>query len=1169
VRVKHFFSLLRKFVAPPVFANDEEKTRQAMLLNTLLVSVLLFLAFVGCIAVPLFFAEKLFNSVAVLVLFVIMGVAFRMMRGGRVRDASILFIFGFWSVFTIFLLFAGGNRSVFIIFYVVGTVIAGLLLGLRGAIIHVVACGLAGLVMAILETSGHPLPRIFPISPMVGWVDLMIALLMTTTVVNLAVRSQNEALILTRQRLEERKQAEQALRRSEEKFRILFETSRDFLYITDLDGTLIEVNKAASDVSGYSLEELNKMNIEALYYDVNERNALRTAILTRGFVENHEIRGRKKDGTIVDALVNSTTIKDNHGNVIGFQGSIKDISGRKHAEEALRESEERFSRLSSVAVEGIGIGEDGKVIDVNARLAEMLGYTEAELIGMGIMDIVAPESREMVKNFIKEGVEGPYEHYVIRKDGSIIPVEVLDKSVPYKGHIAKVTIVRDITERKQAEEALRRSEEKFRTMIEQASEGFALIDENGCIAEWNHAMEAIWGFQREEVLGFPFHEIHLKAVVPERRFLERSEFLRMAMLEAIRTGQSPIFNRVIESELCHSDGKRVFVQQSIFPIKTEHGFRIGSLSLDITARKRAEDNIARQLQRLRTLHNIEQVILSSMDLNKILDHLVHAVVEQLHVDAADVLLFNPQTQKLDFASGEGFRTNALRYTDLELGSGLAGSAAQQKKIIHVARLEIIEDNPTLIKAIAGEGFVTYYGIPLFARNQLHGVMELFHRVALDPDPDWLEFLEALAGQAALSIDNARLLEKNQDSLKETDALYRINQDLVASIEAEKLMSNIVDLLQKNFYYYYVQIFTLDPASGDFIMRAGSGKIGKLMKRREHRLAAGEGIVGFTAETGMPFFSNNVDEVVFFKRDQLLPDVRSELAVQIKTGDQFLGLLDIHQVPPAILSQRDVQLVSAVADQLAVALQKAFLYSDLQEALRQEQAARAQLIHSERLAISGRLLASVSHELNNPLQAIQNALFLLKDESQISLQGQQDLKIVLSETERMAVLLERLRTTYRPFHREDFQPVHVNELIEDVHALMSTHLRHHQITFEFHPDTVLPPISGLSDQLRQVILNLFLNSAEAMTTGGKLSVSSHLMPTDNEIVLKITDTGPGIDPAMLPSIFEAFVTNKEEGTGLGLAIVYEIVTKHGGRVKMANNPEGGATCTIWLPLRNEG
>jgi signal transduction histidine kinase len=351
------------------------------------------------------------------------------------------------------------------------------------------------------------------------------------------------------------------------------------------------------------------------------------------------------------------------------------------------------------------------------------------------------------------------------------------------------------------------------------------------------------------------------------------------------------------------------------------------------------------------------------------------------------------------------------------------------------------------------------------------------------------------------------------------------------------------------------------------MRAGSGKIGAQLKACGHRIAAGDGIVGYTAETGTSFFTNNVDDVVSFTRNPLLPDTKSELAVPVKADGTILGMLDIHQAPPKYLSHRDIQLVSAVADQLSVALQKANLYENLQISLQQEKAMRNQLMQNERLAVMGRLLATVSHELNNPLQAIQNALFLLKEETNFSPQARQDLEIVLAESERMANMIERLRATYRPIQVEDFIPTQVNNLIEDVYALISTHLRHNQIVFEFQPDPELPAIPALADQIRQVVLNLLMNAVESMTTGGKLTVSTALLRDTNEILLSVSDTGKGIPDDLLPNIFEAFVTDKQRGTGLGLTISYDIVMKHHGRITAENNLYEGALFKVWLPVDN--
>jgi signal transduction histidine kinase len=433
----------------------------------------------------------------------------------------------------------------------------------------------------------------------------------------------------------------------------------------------------------------------------------------------------------------------------------------------------------------------------------------------------------------------------------------------------------------------------------------------------------------------------------------------------------------------------------------------------------------------------------------------------------------------------------------------------------------------------------------------------------------MELLKSLGIQAAIAIENTRLFEDTQQRLKEVNALYKISWGLASSLDADELIQDVVTLLQQNFGYYHAQIFLLDLANGDLIFKRGSGEIGAKLLEQGFHLPRGLGIVGHVVETTTPFVTNNVNDVVFFYRYPLLPDTQSELATPIKVEGRVVGVLDIHHTPPHRLSAGDLQLMSAVADQLAVALQKASLYTNLQKALQQEQSIRSQLLQSERLALVGRLLASVSHELNNPLQGIQNALFLLKEEGNLSIQGNQDLDIILAETERMAALIERLRSAYRPVGVKDFRPVQLNNLVEDVYALISTHMRHKQIAFEFLPDSDLPDVSGISDQIRQVVLNLFLNAIEVMKPGGCLSIQTRNLRDRKEVLLSVQDSGPGIDPEILPNIFEPFITNKVTGTGLGLTITHDIIHQHHGRIRAENHPEGGAVFKVWLPIDERG
>jgi signal transduction histidine kinase len=226
------------------------------------------------------------------------------------------------------------------------------------------------------------------------------------------------------------------------------------------------------------------------------------------------------------------------------------------------------------------------------------------------------------------------------------------------------------------------------------------------------------------------------------------------------------------------------------------------------------------------------------------------------------------------------------------------------------------------------------------------------------------------------------------------------------------------------------------------------------------------------------------------------------------------------------------------------------------------------MQSERLAMVGRLLASISHELNNPLQAIHNVLFLLKGEENLSEQGQQDLEVILSETERMTSLIGRLRATYRTPRSEEFQDVHLNSVIEDVYALTATYMRHKKIAFEYCPDVEIPVLHGIPDQIRQVLLNLFMNAIDAIQTEGKLIVQTQDLPLEKRILLTVSDTGVGISPEILPHIFEPFTTDKDTGTGLGMTITRDIILQHHGEIQARNNPEGGAVFMVWLPVLGE-
>jgi len=539
-----------------------------------------------------------------------------------------------------------------------------------------------------------------------------------------------------------------------------------------------------------------------------------------------------------------------------------------------------------------------------------------------------------------------------------------------------------------------------------------------------------------------------------------------------------------------------------------------------------------------------------------------------HAEKSVIHLLEAEEQLLFARAVSGFDEHEREYSrvKMRLGEGVAGQVIREGITINIGD---IRTHPRFILGDSVPAFRSLLVAPVQSGGQQIGTISVQSSKTNAFSAKDAELLNALGIQAAIAIENTHLFETTQQRLKEVGALYKTSQGLAASLDADELIKDVVKLLQENFGYYHVQIYLIEPQSGNLVIRHGSGYIGDELAHKGLYLPAGEGIVGHVAETGEPFITNNVDEVVFFKRNPLLPQTQSEIAVPIKIDTQVVGILDIQHTPQHRLTEGDLQLMIAVADQLTVALQKANLYSHLQTSLQQEQTVRSQLIQSERLALVGRLLASVSHELNNPLQAIQNALFLLKEETNLSSQARQDLDVILSEAERMAALIERLRGAYRPVRIRDFRPVELNNLIEDVHALIATHMRQKEIVFEFFPDTELPNVSGLSDQIRQVVLNLFLNAIEIMKPGGRLTVQTRGLLRQNEVLLSVKDTGPGIDPEILPKVFDPFITSKHTGTGLGLTITHDIIQQHHGRIEAENDPLGGAIFNIWLPIDEKG
>ncbi len=286
---------------------------------------------------------------------------------------------------------------------------------------------------------------------------------------------------------------------------------------------------------------------------------------------------------------------------------------------------------------------------------------------------------------------------------------------------------------------------------------------------------------------------------------------------------------------------------------------------------------------------------------------------------------------------------------------------------------------------------------------------------------------------------------------------------------------------------------------------------------------------------------------------LVPVTRLELRSLVLAGRESGS-------PP--FGEADRELLQILARQAAAAVDNARLYAELRNYVRRLEESQQALIQAEKMAAVGRLTASIAHEINNPLQAVQNCLHLAGREDLPMEQQQEYLRLAQSELDRLQLTVKRMLDFYRP-NRVASQAVDVVDLLQHVLGLVAKQLeeRRIQVCAEWRDD--LPPVRAVSSQIQQVFLNLILNAYDAMPAGGELRITVRRAREMIEILF--ADTGPGIPPGYEQQIFDPFFSTKEGGTGLGLTVSYNILTAHGGRLEVVSTSGPGACFRVALPI----
>ena len=430
--------------------------------------------------------------------------------------------------------------------------------------------------------------------------------------------------------IDQRKSLEREATESERRFRDLFDSSIDGIIYTDMRGRILDANKAYLDMLGYSLSEMrsltNNQLTPAKWHEM-EKRINESQVAVSGHSDEYEKENIRKDGSVLPVSVRVSLTEGEDEEPVGMWGIVRDITERKAAEEALQESEERYRLIADSSLTGIFLHDGTELIYMNDRAREICGYPREHFKSMeDILGLLSPGEHERIVDDIRRKIAGEdiaqvYDTKIIRADGETANVQLMSNSMTIRGKPATLVVIDDMTERVEAEEAVKESEEKYRTIVENSNDPIVVTNRSGELLYSNKATERVLGFSREEIEGSNiFQYIH-----PDDRERGALEYI-----QDWKTGQpTPGY----PLKIIKADGSTVYAETTagIIGWPGEDAKQIVVIR-DVTERHQREAERALELKMEEGLTAITSRFVDPVDVNTEIDETLKEVGELIGVD---------------------------------------------------------------------------------------------------------------------------------------------------------------------------------------------------------------------------------------------------------------------------------------------------------------------------------------------------------------------------------------------------------------------------------------------------------------------------------------------------------------------------------------------------------
>lgn len=861
----------------------------------------------------------------------------------------------------------------------------------------------------------------------------------------------------------------------------------------------------------------------------------------------------------------------------------KEISEREEIERALKESENLFRTVFETIPDSIIVSrlQDNTIVDVNNGFLELTGFSKNDVIGQTALDLTLWEEPEKRDRFISilesRRTIHNFESRFRMKDGHVRTALLSVNAIDLKGESHFITVARNVSELKEAEMALRDSEERFRGLFESAADKIYLLDLEGRILISNPAANALLGYSEAEMRGCRLTEF----VEPASR----------DYFDHVVSGLPTVGQMMCEVNMVSKGGRRITVDCSASAIRDEKGSVdcIVAFQKDITERKFAE-------QKRQATHDFLIIANRQTDMQPMLQDFVAATKKLTGCQAAAIRILD-EDGNIPYAFEDGF---GAKFCEVE---NFLSVNNDQGMCTQVVRNDIdpalpnftalgsyfINDFPPVVdghqegpehclrNTCNRFGFRSIALIPIRLGKHTLGLLHVADRRENMFAPESVEMLEAAAMQLGATIRRLRAEEALKAAyqvledrvMERTIELSMANDNLKAEIEvrlqAEERLRENRNMLQ-----------TLIDGIMDALILVDQDMRIRMLNR------------GAAELYGIPSFEAVIGEQCFNATGSVGACTNCDVPQAVAKGQTLIferpGLRDAKR-----LEQVSVYPIQEQESETGGAIVR---ISDITEERRFER----QLIQSEKMASLGILVSSIAHEINNPNSFVTFNIPILREylEELIGIadgyaekqpefelfhmtyaEFRKDVFKLVDNIEHGASRISTFVSNLREFSQSngDRQKVMLElpVVLDKVLSICRSQIKKRVKTFETDLPADLPPVFADEYSLEQVLLNLIVNAVQAADKQDSfviLRASSGRSWRDHTII-EVIDNGCGIDQKKIERIFDPFYTTKSanEGTGLGLYVCHNLIESLGGRIEVESRPGEGSTFSVYLPDRD--